>query len=71
MDLRAQSHSLADLAAWMPTSFVVLGGERPRQLSGARVTANFFQTLGIKPVLGRTFLPTKTAWIIQRTRRAR
>src|SRR5271166_567530 len=26
MDLRAQAKSLADLAAWMPTSFVVLGG---------------------------------------------
>jgi putative ABC transport system permease protein len=56
MDLRARSRSLTDLAAWMPTSFVVLGGERPRQISGARVTANFFHTLGIKPVLGRTFL---------------
>jgi putative ABC transport system permease protein len=57
MDVRAQSSSLADLAAWMPTSFVVIGGDRPRQISGAKVTANFFRTLGVKPVLGRTFLP--------------
>jgi putative ABC transport system permease protein len=57
MDLRAQAKNLADLAAWMPTSFVVLGGDRPRQVGGARVTANFFRTLGVKPVLGRTFLP--------------
>lgn len=57
VDLRAQSKSLTDLAAWMPTSFVVVGGERPRQIGGARVTANFFRTLGVKPVLGRTFLP--------------
>jgi len=57
MDLRAQSRSLADLAAWMPASFVVLGTERPRQFRGARVTANFFRTLGVKPILGRTFLP--------------
>jgi putative ABC transport system permease protein len=57
MDLRAQSRSIGDLAAWMPTSFVVIGGERPRQISGARVTANFFRALGVKPVLGRTFLP--------------
>ncbi len=57
MDLRVQSTSLRDLAAWMPTSFVVIGGERPRQIGGARVTANFFRTLGVKPVLGRTFLP--------------
>ncbi len=40
-----------------PLRFVVIGGERPRQISGARVTANFFRTLGVKPVLGRTFLP--------------
>src|ERR1700728_2920507 len=57
MDLRAQSKSLSDPAAWMPTSFVVLGGDRPRPIGGARVTANFFRTLGVKPVLGRTFLP--------------
>lgn len=56
MDLRARSTSLGDFAAWMPTSFVVIGGERPRQLGGARVTANFFGMLGVKPVLGRTFL---------------
>lgn len=57
MDLRAQSKNLGDPAAWMPTSFVVLGGDRPRQVGGARVTANFFHTLGVTPVLGRTFLP--------------
>jgi predicted permease len=57
VDWRAQSKSLSDLAGWMPTSFVVNGGERPRQMGGARVTANFFRTLGIKPLLGRAFLP--------------
>lgn len=57
MDIRARSTALGDFATWMPTTFVVIGGERPRQLGGARVTANFFQTLGVKPVLGRTFLP--------------
>ncbi|HLW76757.1 MAG TPA: ABC transporter permease, partial [Bryobacteraceae bacterium] len=29
---------------------------QPQQLTGAMVTANFFQTLGVKPALGRTFL---------------
>src|SRR5487761_1986074 len=57
MDIRAQSKSLGDFATWMPTTFVVIGSERPRQLGGARVTSNFFRTLGVKPVLGRTFLP--------------
>lgn len=57
MDWRAQSKSLSELAAWMPTSFVMIGGDRPRQLTGARVTANFFRTLRVRPALGRTFLP--------------
>ncbi|HLX45364.1 MAG TPA: ABC transporter permease [Bryobacteraceae bacterium] len=57
MDWRARSRSFSDLAAWMPTSFVVLGGERPRQIGGAKVTANFFRALQVRPVLGRTFLP--------------
>jgi putative ABC transport system permease protein len=57
MDWRTQSRSLSDFSLWIPTSFVFTGGERPRQLSGARVSADFFRTLRIKPRLGRTFLP--------------
>ena len=57
MDWRAQAKSLSDFAAWMPTSFVLTGGDRPRQISGARVSANFFRTLGVTPERGRAFLP--------------
>ena len=57
MDWRAQSKTLSDFAAWMPTSFVLTGGDRPRQISGARVSANFFRTLRVTPELGRDFLP--------------
>ncbi len=57
MDWRAQAKSLCDFAAWMPTSFVLTGGDRPRQISGARVSASFFRTLGVAPELGRDFLP--------------
>jgi len=57
MDWRAQSQTLTDFAAWMPTSFVLSGGDRPRQIAGARVSANFFRTLRVEPELGRSFLP--------------
>ncbi|HUA87319.1 MAG TPA: ABC transporter permease [Bryobacteraceae bacterium] len=57
MAWRERSKKLTDIAAWMPTWFVVSGSDRPRQLGGARVTANFFRTLRVKPALGRTFLP--------------
>ncbi|HTM14901.1 MAG TPA: hypothetical protein VL127_18395, partial [Bryobacteraceae bacterium] len=36
MDWRAQSKTLSDFAAWMPTSFLLTGRDRPRQISGAR-----------------------------------
>src|SRR5579862_2125517 len=57
MDWRAQAKSLSDFAVWWPASFVLTGADRPRQISGARVSASFFQTLRVAPVLGRTFLP--------------
>src|SRR5579875_884497 len=57
LDFRRKAKTLADAAAWSSTSLVFRGGERPRQLGGARVTANFFRTLRVKPILGRTFLP--------------
>ncbi|MGD1095330.1 MAG: ABC transporter permease, partial [Bryobacteraceae bacterium] len=57
LDWRAQAKTLTDFAVWVPTNFVLTGGDRPRQLAGARVTSNFFHTLGIRPVLGRAFLP--------------
>ncbi len=55
--LRAQSKTLSDLAVWTPRTVIVLGGERPRQVGAARVSAAFFRTLRVKPLLGRTFLP--------------
>jgi predicted permease len=57
LDWRRQAKSFSDLAAWTPASYVLTGGARPVQITGAVVTANFFRTLGVKPVLGRTFLP--------------
>jgi predicted permease len=57
MDWRAQSKTLSDFAVWMPTSFVLSGADRPRQISGARVSSSFFRTLRVTPELGRDFLP--------------
>jgi putative ABC transport system permease protein len=57
LDWRAGSRTLADFAGWVITSMTISGRDRPRQVAGAAVTANFFQTLGVKPLFGRTFLP--------------
>ncbi|MEI9813446.1 MAG: ABC transporter permease [Acidobacteriota bacterium] len=48
--------SFTGVAAIAPNVYVMTGLDKPVQLQGSRVTANVFQVLGAKPVLGRTFL---------------
>jgi putative ABC transport system permease protein len=57
LDWRKSAVSFTELAAWSAVSYVITGGDRPEQVSGAAVTSNFFHTLGARPILGRTFLP--------------
>src|SRR4051812_41097725 len=55
VDWRNQSHAFEAISVigdWGPT---LSGVGDPQALSGARVTADFFRVLGIKPYLGRTF----------------
>src|SRR5262249_54644299 len=37
--------------------FVLLGGTEPERVQTGVVSANYFDVLGVKPILGRTFLP--------------
>lgn len=39
------------------TAFTLTGVGEPVQLRGFRTTANYFDVLGVRPILGRTFLP--------------
>ena len=59
---RAQSTSFESLAA-LPTtvygySYVLTGRGDPVSIESARVTAEFFDVLGVRPLLGRTFTAT-------------
>ncbi len=56
LDWRKQAKSFEEFAGWTLASYVRTGIDRPEQLSGAAVTANFFHLLGVKPAMGRTFL---------------
>lgn len=56
-DWKSQSQSFDDMAALSQTSFRVTGGEAPEEVSGYRVSTNFFTLLGVKAAIGRTFLP--------------
>src|SRR3984957_5965737 len=57
LDWRKQAKSFEEFAGWTLASNVRTGIDRPEELTGAAVTANFFHLLGVKPALGRTFLP--------------
>ncbi|MBL8985350.1 MAG: ABC transporter permease [Gemmatimonadetes bacterium] len=43
---------IAVLKAWQPT---ITGGDRPERLEGQRVSAGYFETLGVAPALGVGF----------------
>lgn len=47
----------SSLAADTGTGFILTGLGDPIQLNGANQTANYMETLGVRPVLGRLFLP--------------
>ena len=47
----------SSIAADWGNGFIMTGSGEPIQLLGGNVTANYFQLLGIHPILGRNFLP--------------
>lgn len=57
IDWQSQNQSFEQLAAFKIDNFNYTDGSDPERIPGKQVTANFFQTLGVNPILGRTFLP--------------
>jgi putative ABC transport system permease protein len=55
LDWRKQATSFSELAAWREWSQALTGLGDPEELGTVRVTANFFTTLGVAPMLGRSF----------------
>ena len=55
-DWRAQSRGL-DIAALATYDANLTGIDEPERVTAARVTANYFATLRIRPLLGRVFTP--------------
>jgi putative ABC transport system permease protein len=56
LDWRAASRTIAAAAAVQGTTLNLSGEQaEPERLRGARVSAGFFQVLGVRPLTGRTF----------------
>ena len=56
-DWKSQNTVFAGISAWLFTSFNLEGGDTPQRIPGMNVSANYFDVLGLKPTLGRAFLP--------------
>ena len=60
LDWRAQQTVFEDMSARMPTGGIFVGANEPERVIGRLVTASFFSTLGIQPMLGRAFTETES-----------
>ncbi len=56
-EIRRESRLFESIGGAFPGTWNVTGVGEPVRLAGARVTRDFFPTLGIQPQIGRLFLP--------------
>ncbi len=54
-DLRGQNHTLASVAVYRDRTFALADEQEAKSVRGQIVSADFFDVLGIKPVIGRSF----------------
>ena len=55
-DYREENQTLDAVVEHHSMSFTLLGGQEPQRVQTGVVSANFFDVLGVKPLLGRTFV---------------
>ncbi len=56
-DVSKQNHSFDAIAVYKDWSATLTGRGEPEQFAGQRVSHDFFKVLGVRPALGRDFLP--------------
>src|SRR5580658_10370693 len=56
-DYRDRNTVFSGLALYTPIQATLTGESQPGDVQGQIVSGNYFDVLGVKPVLGRTFLP--------------
>src|SRR3954451_3090439 len=52
-DIRTRVKALTDVAEFSVLSFTVVGLGEPRAVRGGVVTGNYFEVMGLRPVIGR------------------
>src|SRR5215475_13511990 len=57
LDYRDRSRSFSKVAAYLRQSFTLTGAGEAEMLRGTVCSTNLFETLGVRPAIGRPFLP--------------
>lgn len=60
--LRERNQTLTSFSALSMSFFNLTGPDEPERLRAAVVSAGYFTTLGVKPAMGRAFLPNEEQW---------
>jgi predicted permease len=55
LDFQKQTKAFEETTAWTAWNFNLTGDGPPALVEGGRVSWNYFETLGVKPLAGRTF----------------
>jgi putative ABC transport system permease protein len=58
-DFERRSSSFVRIAAYYPPGFTLTGGGDAERVSGARASSGIFEVFGVRPALGRGFLPAE------------
>jgi predicted permease len=58
VDLRDNAKSFSGVLAYHDDYMAITGGARPERIYGVLASANYFEVLGVKPVLGGTLIST-------------
>ena len=57
LDWRSQNHAFEEMAIYSFRGLTLTGADQPQQVNACAVSASFFATLGVQPLLGRVLLP--------------
>src|SRR5208337_2675985 len=58
VDLRGDARSFSGLLAYHDDFMAITGSGKPERIYGALTSSNYFEVLGVHPILGRTLLPS-------------
>ncbi len=57
-DLRDTTHSFSGLIGYHDDYMAITGAGQPQRIYGTLASSNYFEGLGVRPILGRSLLPT-------------